>query len=70
MSNFIAKHTHIIKHDHEAIHAAYHVADFALGGRNQRDQNRELPVAEVDFFSQKGLGGIRIPREFGGLCIK
>src|SRR5690606_11362819 len=69
MSYLIAKHTHVIEHDHEAIHAAYHVADFALSGRNQRDQNRELPYAEVDLFSQKGLGGIRIPREFGGAFV-
>jgi SfnB family sulfur acquisition oxidoreductase len=69
MSYLIAKHTHVIEHDHEAIHAAYHVADFALSGRNQRDQNRELPFAEVDLFSQKGLGGIRIPRAFGGAFV-
>lgn len=69
MSYLIAKHTHVIEHDHEAIHAAYHVADFALSGRNQRDQKRELPFAEVNLFSQKGLGGIRIPREFGGAFV-
>ena len=69
MSYLIAQHTHVIEHDHEAIHAAYHVADFALSGRNQRDQNRELPFAEVDLFSQKGLGGIRIPHEFGGAFV-
>lgn len=66
MSYLISNNTHVIEHDNEAIHAAYHVADFALNGRNQRDQKRELPFAEVDLLSQKGLGGIRIPREFGG----
>src|SRR5690606_13170164 len=69
MSYLIAKHTHVIEHDSEAIYAAYHVADFALSGRNQRDQDRELPFAEVNLFSQKGLGGIRIPREFGGAFV-
>ena len=69
MSHLIAKHAHIIEHDHEAIHAAHQVADFALSGRNQRDQNRELPFAEVHLFSQKGLGGIRIPQEFGGAFV-
>ncbi len=69
MSYLINPHTHVIEHDHEAIHAAYHVADFALAGRNQRDQYRELPCAEVDLFSQKGLGAIRIPREFGGAFV-
>lgn len=69
MSYLIKNTIHVIEHDQEAIHAAYHVADFALNGRNQRDQNRELPVQEVELFSQKGLGGIRIPREFGGAFV-
>lgn len=69
MSYLITPNVQVIEHDHEAIHSAYHVADFALSGRNKRDQNRELPFAEVDLFSQKGLGGIRIPREFGGAFV-
>ncbi len=69
MSYLISKNTHVIENDLDAIHAAYHIADFALVGRNQRDQNRELPFAEINLFSQKGLGGIRIPHEFGGAYV-
>ncbi|QIC72305.1 SfnB family sulfur acquisition oxidoreductase [Acinetobacter indicus] len=69
MSYLISNNTHVIEHDHEAIHAAYHVADFALAGRNLRDQTRSLPFAEIELFSQKGLGGIRIPQEFGGAFV-
>ncbi len=64
MSRLISEHAHVIKHDLEAIHAAYHVADFALEGHNQPDQQRLLPFAEMDLLSQKGLGGIRIPKQF------
>lgn len=66
MTYLLAQQTHVIEHDHEAIHAAYQVADYALEGRNQRDQARQLPIEEVQLFSEKGLGGIRIPKRFGG----
>jgi len=69
MSRLISENVHVIENDLEAIHAAYHVADFALEGRNDRDQQRLLPFAEIDLFSQKGLGGIRIPKQFGGAFV-
>lgn len=69
MSRLISENIHVIENDLEAIHAAYHVADFALEGRNDRDQQRFLPFAEIDLFSQKGLGGIRIPKQFGGAFV-
>lgn len=69
MSRLISENVHVIENDLEAIHAAYHVADFALEGRNERDQQRLLPFAEIDLFSQKGLGGIRIPKHFGGAFV-
>lgn len=69
MSRLISENVHVIENDFEAIHAAYHVADFALEGRNERDQQRLLPFAEIDLFSQKGLGGIRIPKQFGGAFV-
>lgn len=59
----------MIQNDQDAINAAYHVADFALEGRDQRDQNRQLPFAEIELFSKKGLGGIRIPQAFGGAFV-
>ena len=69
MSRLISENVHVIENDLEAIHAAYHVADFALEGRNERDQQRLLPFAEIDLFTQKGLGGIRIPKQFGGAFV-
>lgn len=69
MSRLISENIHVIENDLEAIHAAYHVADFALEGRNDRDQQRFLPFAEIDLLSQKGLGGIRIPKQFGGAFV-
>ena len=69
MSQLIFENIHIIENDLDAIQAAYQVADFALEGRNERDQQRLLPFAEVDAFSEKGLGGIRIPKKFGGAFV-
>ena len=69
MSQLINSTVHIIENDHEAINAAYHVADYALEGRNKRDQERLLPIEEVQLFSEKGLGGIRIPKRFGGAAV-
>lgn len=69
MSHTLSKNIHVIQNDQDAINAAYHVADFALEGRDQRDQNRQLPFAEIELFSKKGLGGIRIPQAFGGAFV-
>ena len=69
MSQLIFENIHIIENDLDAIQVAYQVADFALEGRNERDQQRLLPFAEVDAFSEKGLGGIRIPKKFGGAFV-
>ena len=32
-------------------------------------QQRLLPFAEIDLFSQKGLGGIRIAKQYGGAFV-
>lgn len=69
MSHLISDNVHVIENDQGAINAAYQVADFALEGRNERDQKRLLPFAEMDLFSTKGLGGIRIPQKFGGAFV-
>ena len=69
MSHLISDNVHVVENDQGAINAAYQVADFALEGRNERDQKRLLPFAEIDLFSQKGLGGIRIPKQFGGAFV-
>lgn len=69
MSRLTSEKVHIIENDLDAINAAYQVADFALEGRNQRDQQRLLPFTEIDLFSQKGLGGMRIPKQYGGAFV-
>lgn len=69
MSRLTADNVHILENDQDAITAAYHVADFALEGRNLRDQKRQLPFAEIELFSQKGLGAMRIPKQYGGAFI-
>ncbi|NNH34527.1 SfnB family sulfur acquisition oxidoreductase [Acinetobacter sp. NIPH 2377] len=69
MSHLISDNVHVVENDQDAMNAAYQVADFALEGRNERDQKRQLPFAEIDLFSQKGLGGIRIPKNFGGAFV-
>lgn len=69
MSRLITENVHIIENDQDAIIAAYQVADFALEGRNKRDLDRLLPFDEVELFSQKGLGGIRIPKQYGAAYV-
>ncbi|WP_312056564.1 SfnB family sulfur acquisition oxidoreductase [Acinetobacter courvalinii] len=59
----------LISNDQQAINAAYQVADFALEDRNNRDQNRILPTEQIIQFSQKGLGGIRVPQQYGGAFV-
>lgn len=59
----------LISNDQQAINAAYQVADFALEDRNNRDQNRVLPTEQIAQFSQKGLGGIRVPQQYGGAFV-
>ncbi|ENX35359.1 SfnB family sulfur acquisition oxidoreductase [Acinetobacter colistiniresistens] len=61
--------TQLILNDQQAINAAYQVADFALEDRNHRDQNRILPTEQIVLFSQKGLGGIRVPQQYGGAFV-
>ncbi|MGV0885529.1 SfnB family sulfur acquisition oxidoreductase [Acinetobacter venetianus] len=59
----------LISNDQQAINAAYQVADFALEERNIRDQQRILPSEQIIQFSQKGLGGIRVPKDYGGAFV-
>jgi len=69
MAYLNSKNIQIIENDQDAINAAYQVADFALEGRNYRDQTQTLPFAEIEQFSQKGLGGLRIPKQYGGAYV-
>lgn len=59
----------VILNDEEAIRAAYHLADEVLEERDQRDFQRLLPQAQIESFSLKGLGAIRIPKAYGGAHV-
>lgn len=69
MALFSNNNVQVIENDQQAINAAYQVADFALEDRNRRDQQHILPFAEIDLFSQRGLGAIRIPQQYGGAFV-
>ena len=56
----------VITTDAEAIAAAQHLAEQALSGAVERDQQRIYPRELLNQFTQLGLGSISVPREFGG----
>ena len=57
---------HVIRSDAEAIEVAHKVAAFLLEGDAERDRQREVPAEVVDVFSNSGLWGITVPKEYGG----
>ncbi|RMD01334.1 SfnB family sulfur acquisition oxidoreductase [Aquitalea palustris] len=60
---------HRIASDEEALQLAQRLAaDFAPDAA-RRDRERILPWAELESFSQSGLWGITVPREFGGAGV-
>jgi SfnB family sulfur acquisition oxidoreductase len=61
-----ARPAHRIASDAEAIESARALAERFRAGAAQRDRERLLPWAEIDAFSASGLGGITVPRAFGG----
>ncbi|WP_394661204.1 SfnB family sulfur acquisition oxidoreductase [uncultured Acinetobacter sp.] len=69
LSSLSKRSVHIHKNDQQALNAAYQVADEALVNRNIRDQQRILPYEAIEHLSQKGLGGIRIPKRYGGAFV-
>ncbi|MCB5184326.1 SfnB family sulfur acquisition oxidoreductase [Methylobacillus gramineus] len=60
---------HIIKSDAEAIEVAKRVAAEISKEAGIRDAERRLPRAELDLFSQSGLWGITVPKEYGGAFV-
>ncbi len=61
---------HIIRSDEEAIEVAHRLAASFRLEALQRDQQRRLPWAELDQFSQSGLLAARVPRAYGGAEIR
>lgn len=57
---------HVIQSDEEALAIAKELATELLKENAVRDRERRLPVEEVKKFSQSGLWGIIVPKEYGG----
>ena len=57
---------HIIKSDEEAIQVAHQLAVVFAKEAAQRDRNRQLPIKEVETYSQSGLWAITVPKSYGG----
>ena len=55
-----------IKSDEQALEAARLFAKQIRGESTVRDRERRLPVDEIESFSQTGLWGITVPKEYGG----
>ncbi|WP_085615762.1 MULTISPECIES: SfnB family sulfur acquisition oxidoreductase [unclassified Pseudomonas] len=57
---------HIILDDSEAIAIAHEIANLLRPGAAERDRDRLVPAEIVDAYSNSGLWGITVPREYGG----
>lgn len=60
------KPAHVIRDDTEAVEAAHRFAAQVAQSAASRDRDRTLPFAEIEAFSQFGLGAIVVPRAHGG----
>jgi SfnB family sulfur acquisition oxidoreductase len=60
------KPAHIIKTDAEAIEIAHRLAAEFSKGAAFRDREGLLPIEELDTYSQSGLWGINVPKQYGG----
>ncbi|HYQ39783.1 MAG TPA: acyl-CoA dehydrogenase family protein, partial [Pseudomonas sp.] len=59
----------VIRSDAEAIAVAQALAaDFAQSAA-ERDRERRLPWDELDRYTASGLGGISVPKEYGGAGV-
>jgi SfnB family sulfur acquisition oxidoreductase len=55
-----------IADDVQALASAHALAAHFAVGAAERDRHRILPWAELDLWSESGLGAITVPREYGG----
>jgi SfnB family sulfur acquisition oxidoreductase len=60
---------HVISDDAEAIRIAHEIARLLQVGASERDLTRQVPAEVVDAFSNSGLWGITVPREYGGAQV-
>ena len=59
----------VITSPQQAIHVARELADAIRSGSALRDRDRILPVRELEQFFASGLGGITVPKSFGGAGV-
>ncbi|MDZ4876583.1 MAG: Dibenzothiophene desulfurization enzyme C [Chroococcidiopsis cubana SAG 39.79] len=59
----------VIENDEQAIAVAHELAAQFVKEDSERDRQKRLPVEEVKKFSQSGLWGITVPREYGGAFV-
>lgn len=57
---------HLISSDVEALEIAHDLAAHFAEGASERDRDRRLPWDEVEDYTASGLGGMTVPKEFGG----
>ena len=60
---------HRIKTEQEALEAARRVAQQIRPASGARDKDRRLPFEEIEWFSQSGLWGITVPKQYGGAGV-
>src|SRR5258708_32056344 len=60
---------HRIKSEQEALEAARRIAEQIRHDSGARDKERRLPFEEIEWFSQSGLWGITVPKEYGGAGV-
>jgi len=60
---------HRIKTEGEALEAARRIGEQIQPTSGARDKDRRLPFEEIEWFSQSGLWGITVPKEYGGAGV-
>ena len=60
---------HRIKSEQEALEAARRISEQIRPTSGARDKDRRLPFEEIEWFSQSGLWGITVPKEYGGAGV-
>jgi len=56
----------LLRDDADAIAAAHELAAVVRTHAATRDRERQLPWSEIELFTRSGLGGISVPRIYGG----
>ena len=69
VQNQVSAAAHVIHDDREAVEAANGLAARFAHEASARDRERRLPLRELDEYSQSGLWGITVPREYGGADV-